>query len=527
MTARALTELLAEAGEHHARRPAAIANGASLSYAELLDQVRRVADALIHSGVEAEEPVGLAIPKSFDAIVAAYGIMFAGAAYVPIDPFVPPERAIRIAQNVDMRFIVTSTDRIDGLVGGIAASVGPQHAFVPSDIPGTLPPNVQVTAWRNHQPADPVPVVAGGNLAYILHTSGSTGLPKGVAITHGNALAFVDMAAEYFGVQPEDRLSSQAPLHFDLSVFDLYVACRRGAAIVLVPEYYSAFPRKMIETIREQRISVWNSVVSALTLMMERGNPAPGDFDRLRTVIFSGEAMPSKYMRRLLQEMPRARFYNVYGQTEANSSMVYPIDDLPDDDSWRMPIGKPFPGFDVFALNDKGSPIGSSGEEGELYIRAGTVARGYWNNPEITAEKFVADPRTENDATVVYRTGDMVSRDDDGNFLFTGRKDNMIKSRGYRVELGDIDQTLLAFEDVEAAAAVAIPDPVLGNRIACFASAAQDRTLKADALLKFCQSRLPTYMVPEHAEILESLPRTSTGKIDRQALAKIAEDLSL
>jgi amino acid adenylation domain-containing protein len=461
------------------------------------------------------------LPKSPDAVIAVYGIMMAGACYVPIDLAAPVSRAVGIAENVELSAIVTTTDRLGTLVKAIAVARGPIVAFTPTEPPDTLDFDSDARYWYSDK-ADycRLPDSDGSWLAYILHTSGSTGLPKGVAISHENSLAFVDTVAEYFAVNSEDRLCSQAPLHFDLSVFDLYVACRQGAAIVLIPEYYSAFPKKMAEAVEKYEITVWNSVVSALTLMMESGKPEQAEMSRVRVVLFSGETMPIKYLRMLRTHMPNAELFNGYGQTEANTSTCYRIDKIPDNDDWRIPIGKPFPGFEVFAMDSAGKLIDEAEVEGELYVRADTVAQGYWNNPQATAERFVRDPRAPDDEAFVYRTGDRVRLDNNGDYLFVGRVDNMIKSRGHRIELGDVDQALLSCPDVAAAAAVAIPDPVIGNRILAFVSAATGCQPDEASILAHCKSQLPAYMLPETVQIRTDLPRTSTGKVDRRLLAE-------
>ena len=519
-----LHDLLRKSAAKFPERPALVGPKLTLNYQELDAQSDVVARVLLRSGVTPGMPVGIAMHKCIEAIVAVYGIMKAGACYVPIDAFAPAKRSVGIVANTGMTHILTTADRVSSLIADFRAhpegsslttllTVGEKKAEAPAGL--------EHIDWQLEADAElELPALTDTHLAYVLHTSGSTGLPKGVAISHRSALCFVETSTKFWKVSATDRLCSQAPLHFDLSVFDLYVAAQAGAAVVLIPEFYAAFPKKMATAIDAQGITIWNSVVSTLTLMMERGKPENCSFETLRLVIFSGEVMPVRYLRILHQHMTRATMYNVYGQTEANSSMFYRIDReaIPQDDGWKIPLGQSLPNFEVFALDDAGCRITEPGIAGELLVRASTVASGYWSNPKLTAEKFITNPLDPESGARVYRTGDLVQLDQEGNYLFCGRSDDMIKSRGYRVELGDIDLALLSCPGVESVAAIALPDEEIGNRLFAFATLASDSELTAEAILAHCKTRLPKYMIPESLELRSDLPRTSTNKIDRKLL---------
>lgn len=516
-------ELLSASARRLPDQVAIVAPNETMSYAELDAKSSQLARTLVASGIKIGEPVGIAMHKCVDAIIGVYGIMKAGAAYVPIDAFAPAQRNAKIIGNTQMRCLLTTSDRVASMItemrtAGDAESL--ELLLVPEVPEAKLPAGLRCCAWYGASAEVPLPAITDTHLAYVLHTSGSTGTPKGVAVTHRNALCFIEMAAAFWQVQEHDRLCSQAPLHFDLSVFDLYVAAHSAASIVLIPEYFAAFPKKMAQAIEHSSITIWNSVVSTLTLMMQRGKPDQTSFASLRAVIFSGEIMPIQCLRSLHEHMPHARMYNVYGQTEANSSMVYEIDvdAIPSDSTWRIPLGKSFPNFEVFALDDGGRQITEPNTTGELFVRASSVASGYWNHAEMTSEKFGTDPRNPTSGARVYRTGDLVHLDENGDFLFAGRKDDMVKSRGYRVELGDIEVALLSCPGVECAVAVAIPDDEIGNRLFAFVTVTNGELLDAAAILDHCRSRLPKYMLPEALVIQADLPRTSTNKVDRNAL---------
>jgi acyl-coenzyme A synthetase/AMP-(fatty) acid ligase len=220
--------------------------------------------------------------------------------------------------------------------------------------------------------------------------------------------------------------------------------------------------------------------------------------------------------------MHRAQFYNVYGQTEANSSMCYAVGEVPEEDGWRTPIGKAFPNFEVFALDEMGEVIRRPGEIGELYVRGNSVAMGYWGEPERTSESFVTDPGSRLSNRKVYRTGDQVALDPDGNYLFLGRKDHQVKSRGYRIQLGEIESVLNGHPSVKEAVVLPVPDEWTGNRILSYVVTADGTALTEMELFDHCGRVLPGYMVPERCVFRDRLPKTSTGKIDRKSLLESA-----
>ncbi|MBN2428712.1 MAG: amino acid adenylation domain-containing protein [Deltaproteobacteria bacterium] len=517
-----LHQLLSESARRHADRPALVQGNRIMTYAELDGASNCLGAALVSLGVVAGDRVGILMTKASEAVTAIYGILKAGAIYVPLDHLAPPSRLASILVRCDISVLVTS--------GGAAGKIL-QEPMVDSQIKKlVLAPGEELTlegktclSWKEamatpavmpeiRQPADVSP-------AYILHTSGSTGIPKGVVISHLNAMTFVRMAKEFFRISPDDRLASHAPFHFDLSIFDLFAAASSGAAVVLLPESLGVFPPRLAEFIDRMGITVWNSVASVIALLAEHGRLDHYSFEALRLVIFSGDVLSAKHLRRVMERMTGAAFYNLYGQTEANSSTFFKVEGLPPDDRWKIPIGRPFPNFEVFALDDQGRKIGQAGEIGELYVGGGTVALGYWRDSEKTAAAFVDNGRHPWPGRY-YRTGDLVTLDEEGAFVFIGRRDRQVKSRGYRIQIDEIDLALTSHPDVREAVAVDIPDDLLGSRILGFVECKKEVT-EAD-LLDFCSRCLPPYMLPEKIVFTQEFPRTGTGKIDRRSLRELA-----
>lgn len=518
----ALNHLLSRAAENDPGHDAVRDAGRSLTYGELDRASNAVANALIDAGVRRGDRVALYLPKSVDGVAGVYGIMKAGAAYVPLDPGAPVVRAATIARDCTVSAVITTPERAPALIGGLQGHRPRLVLLVgdgepPEELPVPSIPYAEATA--DPDAPDPQVPVIDTDLAYILYTSGSTGRPKGVMLTHRHALTFIEWCARRIGSGPEDRFSNHAPFHFDLSVFDLYLAAHGGASVSLVPEEKAYFGTDVARFIQEERITVWYSVPSALMLLTQAVDD-PGSFPDLRAVVFAGEVYPTKRLRDLRALVPHAELWNLYGPTETNVCTYYRVDELPEDDR-PIPIGRACENTEVFALRDDGSPAGI-GEEGELYVRGSAVMRGYWGRPERTAEVLVQNPLAPNLPELVYRTGDLVRLRPDGDYDFLGRRDHQIKSRGYRIELGEIEAALNAHPDLEEAVAVAIPHDDWGTAIVAFVVAPEGAALKENDVKHHVGQRLPRYMVPARVEIVSELPRTSTGKADRKRLAEEA-----
>ncbi|MGH2771187.1 MAG: amino acid adenylation domain-containing protein [Actinomycetota bacterium] len=516
-----LHQLLESSAARFPRRIAVIDRDRSITYAELERRANRLAHLLIEQGVEKGDRVGFYLDKSFESVLAIYGILKTGACYVPLDPHAPPARLAYIARNAGIRHLLTGTEKAASWPGILDAGAPIESLVVLNaaecDL-RALQGRVRGMAARDIDEAPGAPPgieMIGFDLAYLLYTSGSTGDPKGVMLSHLNALTFIDWGVETFGVGPEDVVSSHAPLHFDLSIFDLFAAASAGATVVLVPPETSVFPAEVARFIRERRITIWYSVPSILSMMVLRGGLARGDFPALRTLLFAGEVFPIRYLRKLMGLLPHVRFSNLYGPTETNVCTHYDVPPLSEDRTRDIPIGKAIANVEVFAVTGEGR-LAAPGEEGELYVRGATVMQGYWGDPERTAAMLGRSPLDGTLADPVYRTGDLVRQGEDGAYGFLGRRDAQIKSRGYRIELGDIESALYAHPGVVECAVTAIPDEVETNRIKAHVvvrNGVGDRDL-----VRFCADRIPRYMIPELFEFHETLPKTSTGKIDRQAL---------
>lgn len=474
-----LADLLAASARQRPEAVAVIEGDRRWTYAEIDALGDRLAAAWA-GRVAPGDRVAVWAEKSGRTIAALHAALRLGAAYVPIDPGAPRLRVDAVIADAAPALIATTPERLATLDDARAVSL-------------------------EDEADGPPPAVAGGGdgLAYVLYTSGSTGVPKGVALTHDNALAFVRWAAPACALGPDDVVSSHAPLHFDLSIFDLYASFAVGAAVVIVPEADTFRPEALVDLVARHAVTVWYSVPSALILMMERGEL----LDRgasLRVVVFAGEVFPIRALARLRAAWPEVRLWNWYGPTETNVCTAHEqVGPIPDDASAPLPIGAAVAGDEARAVTEDGRVAGP-GEEGELWVDGPTVMRGYFG-------------RAPHEGP--YRTGDVVQVVPEG-FRYVGRRDLMVKLRGYRVELGDVEAALLAHPGVLEAVAVVAGEGAQARLVACCVPKAERVPLLA--MKAHCATRVPRYMLPDGVRWIEALPRTSNGKADRVALRALA-----
>ncbi len=483
-----------------------------MTYRALAQLSDRVRDYLVQLDVRPGDRVGVYLPKSIDTLAAIFGILKAGAAYVPVDVYAPAARGAYILNDCAVKAVFVEPYFVNALLPELT-SLG--------RVPELLPVDTTRGGEGIHRTLDQVPapvtksVMSDENdLAYILYTSGSTGRPKGVMLSQRNALAFVNWCSETFAPQKTDRFSSHAPFHFDLSILDIYLAIKHGATLVLVNAETGKDPGRLAQLIADARISIWYSTPSILSLLAQYGKLTRYDYSNLRMILFAGEVFPVRHLSTLKALIPHPRYFNLYGPTETNVCTYYEIpQQIEPERSIPFPIGKACSHYNVKAVDEQGIHV-APGEEGELVAAGPGVMSGYWNLPERTERAFLYDQ----DGTRWYKTGDVVVEESDGNYRYVSRRDRMVKRLGYRIELGEIESGLYRHPSVKEAAVVARPDQDNGVRIIAFLSCRNEQKPSTIELKRFCRETLPAYMIPDLFVIYDSLPKTSTDKTDYQAL---------
>jgi amino acid adenylation domain-containing protein len=493
--------------------------GSTLGYGELARRSNGLAHRLVEGGIQRGDRVGIFMNKSVDVAVAMHGIMKAGAAYVPLDPFAPAARTGFVIRDCGIRHLVTTDLRLD------QSGLLEEEGLGLSTLIGTGPrAGLHAIGWdevaRAAADAPPPLELTEQDLAYILYTSGSTGTPKGMMHTHRSGLSFALWGASTYGLTAADRVSNHAPLHFDLSTFDFFAAEQAGATTVIIPEAITKLPADLARLIAREKIAVWYSVPFALIQLLERGNLEALDLSQLRWILFAGEVFPVKHLRRLMTLLPHVRFSNLYGPAETNVCTYYHVPAPPPESTDEpVPIGRACANVEAMVVDDQGQPVPAGGV-GELLIRGAVTMRGYWGRPDLNARGFFRRPVFGGHyEDVFYRSGDLVEQLADGNLKYVGRKDRQIKTRGYRVELDEVEAALLSCPAVQEAAAYVVPDGQGSVLIEAAVTPKDGESVTADTVIAHAAGRLPGYAVPVVLQVLAAFPRTSSGKIDRLSLA--------
>ena len=492
-----------------------------VEYATLATQVEQAANLFLSVGLACNERIAVYMEKRIDHVVALFGAAAAGGVFVPVNPQLKAEQVAHILRDCNVRILVTTLERIQLLREVLATCHDLRTIVVVSE--KTLPEvaGVNVVAWgeRASVPNANGFRVIDSDMAAILYTSGSTGRPKGVVLSHRNLVAGAESVSQYLENHAGDRILSVLPLSFDYGLNQLTSAFRVGASVVLM-NYL--FPRDVIRLLEKEKITGLAAVPPLWVQLAQLDWPAGID-EHLRYITNSGGAMPTATLAALRARLPKTKPYLMYGLTEAFRSTYLPPGEI---DRRPESMGKAIPNAEIMVVREDGSPC-APGEPGELVHRGVHVAMGYWNDPEKTAERYkpvpgqlAGLPITE----LAVWSGDTVKMDDEGFLYFIGRRDEMIKTSGYRVSPTEVEEIIYATELVAEAAAFGVPHPVLGQAVLLVAYAGSASPAGGegviDALLAACKQQLPAFMVPAQIVLRDTpLPRNPNGKIDRKALA--------
>ena len=524
-----LHELLLRSAAVVPDAPALTYQNQTLPYGDLATAAERFADGLLRLGVARGERIGIYVEKRPEFVVAAFGALAAGAVFVPINQVLKAEQVAYILRDCNVRVLVTSAPRFTGLAPVLRDCHDLRHAVI-VDAEGDAPGDAAVpatVAWRE--------MLAGGSLrghrvidedlAAILYTSGSTGRPKGVMLSHRNMTTGARSVAQYLENRASDTLLAALPLSFDAGFSQLTTGFHAGARVVLI-NYL--LPKDVLNAVVRERVTGLTAV-PPLWIQLAQLRWPQGVGEHLRYFANTGGRMPLETLKALRAALPGSKPYLMYGLTEAFRATF-----LPPEEADRRPdsIGKAIPNAEVLVLREDGS-VCADNEPGELVQRGALVGMGYWNDPDKTAERYRPLPGREAGFVrpeIAVFSGDTVRRDEDGFLYFIGRRDEMIKTSGYRVSPTEVEEGVYATELVGECAALGVEHPVLGQAIVLIATPREggldSGPLDEPTLLAACKARFPAYMVPARVVIRpEPLPRNPNGKIDRKRLIEEAASL--
>jgi amino acid adenylation domain-containing protein len=504
---------------------AVVLSNEHLTYAELHRWSNALARALESYGCRRGDRVGLLVSKSPLAIASILGILKAGCIYVPLDVESPAPRTIKILDNSEPRLLIVDapgTKTLQELRSYSTKTAGLQAASIESaSAPCDRNDCVFCADDIVRFPDEPIRYQnSPDDVAYIMYTSGSTGVPKGVPVTHRSVAHFIDWATTYFKFTSQDRISGHPPLYFDLSVFDIFGAFASGAELHLVPAFLNLSAPGMADFIRSSELTQWFSVPSMLSYMAKFDTVRHGDFSKLKRVLWCGEVLPTPTLRYWMERLPGVQFTNLYGPTEATIASSYYTVPSPPSETDSIPLGRPCEGESLLVLDETLRRVPQD-TIGDLYIGGAGLSPGYWKDEQKSRTTFLDSP---NGFGRIYKTGDLARVGRDGLIYFAGRADSQIKSRGYRIELGEIEAALNRIEELKESAVVAIPTSGFeGSLICCAFAAVEGARVTVVTLREALRTTLPHYMLPGRWLPMDRLPKNANAKIDRSLLKELFE----
>lgn len=502
---RLLADSLRAAAHARGDHPAIICDGHTHSYAALYDASARVANALLDRGLARGDRVAIYMDNRFEAAASIFGASLAGGVFMVINPQTKAEKLRYELEDSGARFVLTEAAHAAAL-----EAAGPAPTTRAISVGGGLRrgerfEDVLKAATPDVAPTGTIPV----DLAALIYTSGSTGHPKGVMMTHQSMVFAAGSLIEYLRLGPEHRILNLLPLSFDYGLYQLLMAARLGATLVL--ERGFAFPGAIVRAAREHEVSVFPGVPTIFQTLLALDMKRPLVLDRVERVTNTAAALPAHLLPRLRRVFPNALLYKMYGLTECKR-VCYLEPELVE--TKGASVGKAIPGTEVLLLDDAGRPVGP-GEVGVLFVRGPHVMLGYWNAPEKTAEMLVPGPLP---GERMLCTHDRFRRDEEGFLYFVGRTDDIIKTRGEKVSPVEVENVLLALPGVHEAAVVGVEDELLGQRIRAHLVLAPGVDLTEKAVKLHCAAHLEGFMVPAEVRLEASLPKTTSGKIAKRAL---------
>jgi acyl-CoA ligase (AMP-forming) (exosortase A-associated) len=499
----------------------ALVHGAErLSYGAVASKTTGIASGLRTAGISLGDRVGIYLDASIQQVLSFFGISEAGGVFVPINATLFPEQVAHVAKDCGMKALITNRDKLTSLLEVLHEI--PTLEFLVLTDGGEFPAvRLRIYSFQDFCGLAPLrgsqkePI--SKDLGAILYTSGSTGKPKGVMLSHANIIAGSSIVSTYLGITASERILAVLPFSFDAGLNQLMTAFQQGATCILIN---FIFGREIVQALLKEHVTGLAGVPTLWSLLTQPNSGLDKQpLASLRYITNTGGAMPQPVLAILRKSLSTTKVFLMYGLTEAFRSTYLPPEEL---DRRPTSMGKAIPDTEILVLNEHGERC-KPGEIGELVHRGPTVSLGYWGRPEDTARVLRSNPSLPpemGDCEKVCYSGDLVKMDEDGFLYFVGRRDTMIKSSGFRISPTEVEEALFSSKKLRGAAVIGIPDEILGQTIKAFVVPRDGEPLDTDALLAHCGEKLPRYMIPKAIEVLQELPKTSSGKVDYPTLRR-------
>jgi L-proline---[L-prolyl-carrier protein] ligase len=517
-----LPQIIKQSSERFPDKDAFRFGNQSLTFAVLEKRMNQIAHCLIGLGVKRGDRVGIFLNRSLETAQAVYGILNAGAAFVPLDPQAPASRIKFLLEDCGIDHIISSPSQKHRLKAlnleelSLKSIIGIKEDWPVFNVSWE-------EIWKEQKHSDPEIRILEGDLAYIMYTSGTTGQPKGIMHTHYSGLSYAKLSKALYKLTEHDRVGNHSPLHFDISTFGYFTAPLAGATTVIVSDAHTKMPASLSQLIEKEALTIWYSVPLALTQLLYNGVLDQKDLTSLRWVLFGGEPFPTKHLISLMKMWPKADFSNVYGPAEVNQCTYFTVPENITEDQ-AVPLGEIWDNTEMLIIDEHGTKVPKGGQ-GELLIRSATMMQGYWGQPELSKKGFYRSKNEGGFEKVFYRTGDLVRISDDGNLHFLGRKDRQVKSRGFRIELDEVEAAFLRHEAVRETAVFPVKDETYGVLIEAAVVVNEKNDIDDKTLRNHLAGSLPWYAIPQKIYFLNDIPRTNAGKIDHKTLQKQRSNL--
>lgn len=509
---------------------ALICDDKRFTYSQIDQQADQLASALINLGIKRQDRVVIFMDNSAESVISLFGILKAGAIFIMVNATMKAKKLGYIFKDSGARALITHSNKARIIHEALEGASDLKHVLWAGSVPSALrSSSVSMHSWDgvlsavSGQPSAisgesltpcsmPSALCCCGidlDLATIIYTSGSTGEPKGVMSAHYNVVAAARSITQYLGNVEEDIIMDVLPLSFDYGLYQVLMAFLFGGTVVLERSFL--YPYKILEKVVEENVTGFPLVPTMAALLLQMEDLSKFDFSHLRYMTNTAAALPVAYIRKLQSLFPHVKIFSMYGLTECKRVSYLPPDQL---DKRPDSVGIPIPNEEVFVVDENGNEV-PPGQVGELVIRGSNVMQGYWNAPEETAKRY--RPGRYRGEALLY-SGDLFRRDQEGYLYFVARKDDMIKTKGERVSPKEIENALCEMEGVAETAVIGVPDDIFGQAIKAFVVRQKSGTITEQDVVKYCSKNLEPFMVPKYVELIESFPKSPSGKIDKKQL---------